>query len=77
MVWAYIVVAVIALVIGLSYRPKTQSAPPPGLGDIRVPQAKAGLEIPVVFGTCHVRGQNVVWWGALRTVAIRKKGGKK
>lgn len=77
MVWWYIVVFIVALVAAYAMMPKPQSQPPAGLGDFNVPTAEEGREIPVLFGTRDVEGPNVVWYGDLKTVAIRKKGGKK
>ena len=74
--WWYLAVFVVALVIALSM-PKPQTAPPAGLGDIKAPTAEEGREIAVLFGTRDLDGPNVVWYGHLRTVAIKKKGGKK
>lgn len=76
MFW-YIVVFALALVVSYSMTPKPQSRPPAGLGDFNVPTAEVGREIPVLFGTRKLEGPNVVWYGHLRTVAIKKKGGKK
>lgn len=75
--WWYIAVFAVALVVAYAYAPKPQSQPPAGLGDVKVPTAEEGREIPVLFGTRHIEGPNVVWYGDLKTVAIRKKGGKK
>jgi len=75
--WWYLAYFVVLLVIGYSMTPKAQSLPPAGLGDIKAPTAEEGREIPVLFGTRDIDGPNVVWYGDLRTVAIRKSGGKK
>lgn len=75
--WWYIAVFVVALVVSYALAPKPQNQPPSGLGDIKAPTAEEGREIPVLFGTRDMEGPNVVWYGHLRTVAIRKKGGKK
>lgn len=75
--WWYIAVFVVALVVAYAAAPKPQSQPPAGLGDINAPTAEDGREIPVLFGTRELRGPNVVWFGHLRTVAVKKKGGKK
>lgn len=75
--WWYIVVFVVALVVAYAAAPKPQSQPPAGLGDINAPTAEDGREIPVLFGTRELKGPNVVWFGHLRTVAVKKKGGKK
>lgn len=75
--WWYVAVFVVALVVSYAMMPKPQSQPPAGLGDIQAPTAEEGREIPVLFGTRDIKGPNVVWYGDLRSVAIRKKGGKK
>ena len=75
--WWYVVVFIVALVIAYAAAPKPQSQPPAGLGDINAPTAEDGREIPVLFGTRELKGPNVVWFGHLRTVAVKKKGGKK
>lgn len=77
MAWSYVIYFVISLVISYAMMPKPQSQPPAGLGDIKAPTAEEGREIPVLFGTRHIEGPNVVWYGDLRTEAIRKNGGKK
>lgn len=74
--WQFIVFAV-ALVIGFAMIPKPQIQPPASLTDVQAPTAEEGREIAVLFGTREIRGPNVVWYGDLRTEAIRKKGGKK
>lgn len=75
--WWYIAVFIVALVVSYAMTPKPQSQPPAGLGDIKAPTAEEGREIPVPFGTRDIESANVVWYGDLKTVAIRKKGGKK
>lgn len=75
--WWYVAVFVVALAVSYAMMPKPQSQPPAGLGDIQAPTAEEGREIPVLFGTRDIKGPNVVWYGDLRIVAIRKKGGKK
>lgn len=75
--WWYLVVFALALVVSYSMVPKPESRPPAGLGDFQVPTAEVGREIPVLFGRRKLEGPNVVWYGHLRTVAIKKKGGKK
>lgn len=77
MIWWFIVIFVVALVVGYALTPKARATPPPGLSQIQAPTAEEGREIAVLFGTKDVQGPNVVWYGDLRTVAIKKKGGKK
>lgn len=74
--WMFVVFAA-SLVVAFRAMPKPQSQPPAGLGDIRAPTAQEGREVPVLFGTRILSGPNIVWYGHLRTVAIKKKGGKK
>jgi len=74
--WWFVVIFIAALVIANQLMPKTQSQPPAGLGDFKVPTAEEGREIPVLFGTRDIEGPNVVWYGDLRVVPIQKKTGK-
>lgn len=75
--WFLAILFVGAIGVGLLMAPKPQSQKPAGLGDITAPVAEEGLEIPVLFGTRDLNGPNVVWYGDLKTVAIKSKGGKK
>lgn len=74
--WVQIALWVATLVISYALRPKIPQQKPAGLGDIQAPTAEEGREIPVLFGTRDLNGPNVVWYGDLRTKAIRVKGGK-
>jgi hypothetical protein len=47
------------------------------LEDFDIPLAEEGRAIPVVFGEVVLNSPSVMWYGALRTSAIKKKGGKK
>lgn len=73
----YFIVLVVTTAISIALAPKPPSPKPASLADFDVPTAEEGRPIPVVFGTKVIRGANVVWYGDLRTEAIRKKGGKK
>lgn len=75
--WWIVAVVVGSLLLSFAFAPKAQSQPPPEIGDVNTPTAEAGREIPVLFGTRLMEGPNVVWWGDVKTVAIKKKGGKK
>lgn len=77
MAWIAAIIFVVALVVSIAMMPKPESQPPAGLGDIKAPTAEEGREIPVLFGTRDIEGPNVVWYGDLLAVAIKKKGGKK
>lgn len=65
------------LLSAVLFKPKTISEKPRELDEGSVPTAEVGKEIPVVFGTKDIKSANVVWYGDIRTVPIKKKGGKK
>lgn len=75
--WWFVAIFIVALVVSYAMTPKPESQKPAGLGDVTAPTAEEGREIPVLFGTRHIEGPNVVWYGDFIAVAIRKKGGKK
>lgn len=76
--WQSIIASVLfSLFTSILFRPKTQTQPPAGLNEIKLPTAEDGREIPVLFGCRFARGANVVWYGHLRTTAIKAKSGKK
>ena len=77
MSWVYAIVFIASLVVSYAMMPKPETRPPDGLDEIQAPTAEIGREIPVLFGTRKMDGPNVVWYGDLRTVPVKKKGGKK
>jgi hypothetical protein len=77
MVWQWVIQLVLSLVLSYVLRPKPQTEDPPSLDDVEAPVAEEGKAIPVIFGRCHSRDANVVWYGDFRTQEIRKDGGKK
>ena len=74
--WWYIVLFIVALVVAYAMAPKPQNNQAT-LGTIEAPTASEGASIPVLFGSRVFKQQNVVWYGDIRTEAIKKKGGKK
>ncbi len=75
--WWNAALFVASLVISYITRPKVKfDSPKPGKIEAGA-TASAGGEIPVLFGSREITGQNIVWWGDTKTVAIKKKGGKK
>lgn len=76
MFW-FVALFVVSFVVAYATAPKPQSQKPAGLGDLQVPTAEEGREVPVLFGTRDIKAPNIVWYGDLRTVAIKSKGGKK
>ena len=77
MSWVYAIVFIASLVVSYAMIPKPESRPPAELDEIQAPTAEVGREIPVLFGTRKMDAPNVVWYGDLRTVPVKKKGGKK
>lgn len=74
--WQYVFYAVLAFYIYKSI-PKPQSAPRPGISEVQVPTADPSRDIPVIFGAVDVYSPNCVWYGDLKTVAIKEKTGGK
>jgi hypothetical protein len=75
--WMFIAGIALALVAVYALAPKPPTTPPAGLNEIKAPTAEEGREIPVLFGCRKIKSANVVWYGDLRTTAIKTKGGKK
>jgi len=76
MVWWYIAVFIVALVVAFAMAPNAQQQSP-AIQEVEAPTADEGRAIPVLFGTRDIKGPNVVWYGDVKAVAIKKKGGKK
>lgn len=75
--WVEFGLFVVSLVVSYFFRPKQKfDTPKPGKIEAKA-IATAGAEIPVLFGSREVTGQNIAWWGDTKTKAIKKKGGKK
>lgn len=75
--WNYIIGYVVTLALSYLFSPKPENAKPAGINDVQAATAEVGREIPVLFGTRDISAPNIVWYGNLKAVAIRKKGGKK
>lgn len=73
--WPQIIAWVITTIISSMLAPKPQAPTPGEVGGVAT--AEAGKPIPVLFGTRVISQPNVVWWGDIKTVAIKEKGGKK
>ena len=76
MVWWYIAVFIVALVVAFAMAPNAQQQSP-AIQEVEAPTAEEGRAIPVLFGTRDIKGPNVVWYGDVKAVAIKKKGGGK
>lgn len=75
MTWAYLIVMVVVLILGIALAPKAQGPNAAEIDDFDFPTAEEGRPIPVVFGEVDVRGSNVLWYGDLRVQAIKKRSG--
>lgn len=73
----YIAVLLVATFVSYALAPKPPKPKPASLSDFDIPIAEEGRPIPVVFGTILVTGPNVLWYGDLRTKAIKSSSGKK
>jgi hypothetical protein len=67
---------VVSNLILAALAPKPPKPKPASLSDFDVPVAEEGRPIPVVFGTVTITGANVLWYGDLRSKAIKSKSGK-
>lgn len=76
MVWWYLIIFVVLLIIAVSMVPKPQTVRPAGLGDIILPTAEEGREIPVLQGTRDCYGPNVTGMWGLRTMPVKRSQGK-
>jgi len=53
--------------------PEVENAKPSGLGDFSFPTATQGRVVPLLWGTCKLKGPNVIWYGDLKQVPIVKE----
>lgn len=72
-----VLLVVASFFLTMLMQPKPMSLKPATLDDFSAPTAEDGREIGVLFGTRDIAGPNCVWYGHLKTKAIKKKGGKK
>jgi len=75
--WFFLGAIIVSAIVSYAMMPKPETQKPAGLGEFTVPTAEVGREIAVLFGTRKIDGPNVVWYGDLRTVPVKKSGGKK
>ncbi len=77
--WNFLITWAVTTVISalLAPRPKMQNAQPGQIGEKDIPMASRDAPIPVLFGTRVLSQPNVVWWGDVQVIPIRKKGGGK
>ena len=72
-IFAMVMLAV-SYAITLSMIPKPTK---PIAGQLDIPTAAQGGNIPVCFGENVLKQSNVIWYGNASAIAIKTKGGKK
>jgi hypothetical protein len=76
--WVYFLQAVATLIVSYALQSLTKpKATVPEAGQLDVPKAKEGDNIPVCFGTVIFKEMNVIWYGGARIVPILEKPQKK
>jgi hypothetical protein len=75
--WWQLFWLVVTNLIASALAPKPPKPKPASLKDFDVPVTEEGRPIPVVFGTVTITGANVLWYGNLKSKAIKSSGGKK
>lgn len=73
--WITLLISLAITIVGelLRPKPKMEERRPSSLGDFRFPTIDESRAIPVIFGRVKQSGPNVVWWGDLTAVPIKKK----
>jgi len=74
--WIYLIMLVVGTAYSMSNQPKQEKPTALTLDDAKIPSAEIGKSIPVLFGTREINDANVVWYGHLRTTAVKTKSGK-
>ena len=71
--------AIAALVVSylLTPKPKVETPKPATLDEFDFPQIEEGTPQCVIFGDVWIPDWCVLWFGNMRTSAIKSKGGKK
>lgn len=69
--WWYVVIAVVAFAVGLALAPKPSNFTQQP-GNVQAPTADEGRDIAVLFGSRDIDGPNVVWFGDIKTSAVKK-----
>lgn len=77
MIWPQIIQFVVTLIISIALAPKPRAPKSADIEDFDFPTAEEGRPIPVVFGDVEITGSNVLWYGGLRIVPIKKRSGFK
>lgn len=75
MVWPVWVFQIIIAVVSFLLSPKPKS-PSVTASPVEMPVVETGTPIPVIFGTVWLKDPHIVWYGDVRTEAIKTKSGK-
>lgn len=54
-------------------KPNIEGAKPASLGDFNFPTATEDRAVPLIWGTVRLKGPNIIWYGDLLSVPIKKK----
>ena len=73
----YLILLIVSSLISAALAPKPPQPKPAALEDFEIPLAEEGRPLAVVFGTVLITSPTLMWYGDLRTTAIKEKGGKK
>ncbi|NJB66429.1 hypothetical protein GGQ74_000069 [Desulfobaculum xiamenense] len=75
--WEWIAMAALSVISYVARpkppKPNVQNAKAAGIADLDIPVAEEGRSVPVVFGRVIITSPSVVWFGDLKTKAIRRK----
>lgn len=72
--WPQFWVWLITTIISIALAPKPPKPRRAALEDFELPIAEEDVPIPVVFGTMTITGPNVLWYGDLKSKAMKKSG---
>jgi hypothetical protein len=66
---------IVTLILSIALAPKPKAPKSASIEDFSFPTAEEGRAIPVVFGDIEITGPNVLWYGDLSIVPIKKRAG--
>lgn len=75
--WWQIVITIAVALYSYANAPKPQPRKRPELGDVKIPNAEVGREIPIVFGTEEITGVQILDFFDVEIREIRGQSGKK
>lgn len=68
---------IVTLILSIALAPKPKAPKSASIEDFSFPTAEEGRAIPVVFGDIEITGPNVLWYGDLSILPIKKRAGFK